>query len=165
MIVVLATTEDHLRAAWRICLGLGVIPPLSLLYLRLKLQEPESFKRENMANTSTPWLLSIKFYWFRLLVVSTIWFIYDFSGYSFGLFSSQLIANLLGKETKLWVSFGWNTLLTFFYMPGCLAGAWLSDWIGPKKALGYVVLLQGLVGFLFAGVYSFLNQPHYVGGV
>jgi MFS family permease len=41
MIVVLATGENHLRAAWRICLGLGVIPPLSLLYLRIKLKEPE----------------------------------------------------------------------------------------------------------------------------
>lgn len=41
MIVVLATGENHLRAAWRICLGLGVIPPLSLLWLRIKLKEPE----------------------------------------------------------------------------------------------------------------------------
>jgi MFS family permease len=53
---VLATTENHLRAAWRICLGLGVLPPLSLLYLRIKLQEPEAYKRETMANTKTPWL-------------------------------------------------------------------------------------------------------------
>ena len=41
MIIVLATGENHLRAAWRICLGLGVIPPLSLLWLRIKLKEPE----------------------------------------------------------------------------------------------------------------------------
>jgi hypothetical protein len=34
MIVMLATGENHLRAAWRICLALGAIPPLSLLYLR-----------------------------------------------------------------------------------------------------------------------------------
>ena len=44
MIVVLATGEDHLRAAWRICLGIGVIPPLSLMYLRIKLQEPEAYQ-------------------------------------------------------------------------------------------------------------------------
>ena len=48
MIVVLIFTDDHLRAAWRVCLGLGVIPPLSLLYLRIKLQEPEEFNRERM---------------------------------------------------------------------------------------------------------------------
>jgi hypothetical protein len=34
MVVVLATGENHLRAAWRICLALGAIPPLTLLYLR-----------------------------------------------------------------------------------------------------------------------------------
>lgn len=48
MILVLIFTENHLRAAWRVALGLGVIPPLSLLYLRLKLREPEEFNRERM---------------------------------------------------------------------------------------------------------------------
>lgn len=48
MILVLIFTEDHLRAAWRVMLGLGVIPPLSLFYLRLKLKEPEEFNRERM---------------------------------------------------------------------------------------------------------------------
>ena len=61
MIVVLACTDNHLRAAWRICLGLGVIPPLSLIYLRLKLSEPEEFNRETMKNTRTPWWLVIKY--------------------------------------------------------------------------------------------------------
>lgn len=60
MIVVLACTDSHLRAAWRICLGLGVIPPLSLIYLRLKLNEPEEFNRETMKDTRTPWWLVIK---------------------------------------------------------------------------------------------------------
>lgn len=48
MILALVFTEKHLRAAWRVALGLGVIPPLSLFYLRLKLNEPEEFNRERM---------------------------------------------------------------------------------------------------------------------
>lgn len=48
MILVLIFTENHLRAVWRIALGLGVLPPLSLLYLRFKLKEPEEFNRERM---------------------------------------------------------------------------------------------------------------------
>ena len=48
MILVLIFTDKHLRAAWRVALGLGVIPPLSLMYLRLKLNEPEEFNRERM---------------------------------------------------------------------------------------------------------------------
>ena len=86
MIIVLITTENHLRAAWRISLGLGVIPPLSLFYLRLKLKEPEEFNRETMKNTKLPWWLIVKFYWFRLMIVSLIWFIYDFLTYSFGIY-------------------------------------------------------------------------------
>lgn len=164
MIVVLITGENHLHTAWRVCLGLGIIPPLSLLYLRIKLDEPESFKKETMAKTKTPWLLCVKFYWFRLMIVSTLWLVYNFSAYAFGIFSSQVLANLLGNSEALWISFGWNTLLTFFYMPGAILGAWLSDWVGPRNALGYSVLAQGIVGFIMAGCYSYLYQPQYVAG-
>lgn len=48
MILVLIFTENHLRAVWRLALGLGMIPPLSLLWLRYKLKEPEEFNRERM---------------------------------------------------------------------------------------------------------------------
>lgn len=50
---------------------------MSLLILRLRLQEPEQTKKNSMANTTTPYWLAIKYYWFRLLIVSLIWFIYD----------------------------------------------------------------------------------------
>lgn len=69
--------EDHLRANWRISLGLGIIPPFALFFLRFRLHEPEQTKKNTMAGTKTPYWLVIKFYWFRLLVVSLIWFIYD----------------------------------------------------------------------------------------
>jgi len=165
MIVVLATGENHLRAAWRICLGLGVLPPLSLLYLRIKLQEPEAYKRESMANTRTPWLLVIKFYWYRLTVVSLIWFIYDFSAYSFGIYSSSITANLLGKNYPLWKSFGWNVLINFFYMPGCVIGGFLADVpsLGPRKLITFALIAQAIIGYIMAGCYAFLNKPHYVG--
>jgi hypothetical protein len=146
-------------------LGLGVIPPLSLLYLRGKLNEPEAFKRETMAHTKTPWLLVVKFYWFRLLVVSLIWFIYDFSAYSFGLYSSSILDNLLGEDYPLWKSFGWNTVINLWYMPGCILGSFLSDvpWLGPKRVLAAGVILQGIVGFIMAGCYASLNHPSRVG--
>jgi hypothetical protein len=162
---VIATGEDHLRAAWRICLGIGIIPPLSLLYLRLKLQEPEAYKRESMANTRTPWLLVIKFYWYRLAVVSIIWFIYDFSSYSFSIYSSSILATLLGDTAPLWKTFGWNVLINFFYMPGCIIGALLADisWLGPRRLLTFAVILQAIIGYVMAGCYHYLNTPHYVG--
>lgn len=74
--IVAAIAPHHLHAVWRICLGLGVIPPLSLIYLRFKLDEPESYARENFRNGKTPYWLALKFYGPRLALVSAIWFIY-----------------------------------------------------------------------------------------
>ena len=164
MIIVLITTESHLRAAWRISLGLGVIPPLSLLYLRLKLKEPEEFKRQSMKNTRFPWWLIIKFYWLRLTIVSLIWFIYDFSAYSFSIYSSEWISLILGDDYPLWQSFGWNTLVNVFYLPGAIGGAFLSDIVGPRLCLGIGVLCQGIVGFIMAGAYASLATTAHVAG-
>ncbi|KAJ5669664.1 Glycerophosphodiester transporter GIT2 [Penicillium macrosclerotiorum] len=162
MILLLIFTEDHLRAAWRVSLGLGVIPPLSLLYLRLKLNEPEEFNRERMHKF--PVVLIIKYYWFRLAVVSLIWFIYDFSSYSFGLYSSAWIEIITGDNAPMWKTFGWTTLTYCFYLPGCTLGAFVSDWIGPRKTLAIGVLLQGIVGFIMSGCYKYLATSANVAG-
>ena len=109
------------------------------------------------------WLI-IKFYWFRLLVVSTIWFIYDFSTYSFGLYSSQWLKIILGTSAPLWKSFGWNTVINLFYIPGAFIGAFLSDWIGPRYCLTLGVWLQGIVGFIMAALYGHLDSAAHVAG-
>lgn len=165
-VVVVITGENHLRVAWRVCLGIGIIPPLSLLYLRLKLQEPEAFKRESLAKTQTPWLLIIKYYWKRLAIVSIIWFIYDFSAYSFGIYASTIVDTLLGEDQPLWKSLAWNILINFFYIPGCLAGAFVADLpsMGPKKTLFIGVMLQGIIGFIMAGCYPWLSEPKNIAG-
>ena len=105
-----------------------------------------------------------RYYWFRLMVVSLIWFIYDFSAYSFSIYSSSWLAIILGKSAPLWKTFGWNTLINVFYLPGAIGGAYLSDWIGPRYALAIGVFLQGIIGFLMAGIYGTLNTPAHVGG-
>lgn len=53
-LLVIICTEKHLSLAWRLSLGLGVVPPLLLLYLRIKLQEPEEFKRSDSLPLSPP---------------------------------------------------------------------------------------------------------------
>ncbi|PGG96588.1 hypothetical protein GX51_07750 [Blastomyces parvus] len=154
MVVVLILTESHLRAAWRVMLGIGVIPPLSLLYMRLKVQEPEEFTRERMHQYPV-WLI-IRFYWTRLSVVSLIWFVYDFSIYAFGIYSAAWLKLVLSDSAPLWKSFGWNTVLNLFYLPGAILGAFVSDWLGPRHALALGVFLQGGVGFIMAGCYQYL---------
>lgn len=105
-----------------------------------------------------------RFYWLRLAVVSLIWFIYDFSAYSFSIYSTQWISTILGDDTSLWKSFGWGTLVNTFNLPGAIAGAYISDWIGPRRALYTFVFLQGCVGFLMAGLYGILDKAANVAG-
>ncbi|KAK5074667.1 glycerophosphoinositol permease [Lithohypha guttulata] len=162
MIVVLATGENHLRAAWRICLGLGAVPPLSLLYLRVKLKDPEQFRRNKMHRF--PICLIVKFYWRRLLAISIIWFVYNFSAYSFGIFASSWLVFILPTDAPLWKSFGMATAINSFWLPGAFFGAFLSDWIGPRLGLVIGVTLQGIVGFAMTGAYGELNQPSRVAG-
>lgn len=58
----------------------------------------------------------------------------------------------------------WNTVINLFYIPGSVGGAFVADWIGPKKALAYGVTAQAIVGFILAGCYGPLYKPEYVGG-
>jgi len=160
--IVTRIAPHHLRAVWRICLGLGVIPPLSLIYLRFKLQEPESYARENFRKGKTPYWLALKFYGPRLALVSSIWFIYDFLTYPFSIYSSKWI-DVIQPDAVLWQTFGWSTLVNFFYLPGAIFGSFTSDWLGPRKALSIFVACQGVVGFIMSGCYAYLQKPEFIG--
>ncbi|OBT66928.1 hypothetical protein VE03_04165 [Pseudogymnoascus sp. 23342-1-I1] len=161
-ILVLIFTEDHLRATWRVALGLGVVPPIVLLLMRLRLQEPEEFKRESMKHVSIPYGIVLKYYWFRLFVVGLIWFLYDFSVFAFGIYSSTIIQGIIGDDVPLSTTFGWNTVINVFYIPGAMLGGPLSDRIGPRYALVLGVTLQAIVGFIMAACYGTLTQPGHI---
>jgi MFS family permease len=117
-----------------------------------------------MKYVKIPYWLVIKYYWKRLLAVSAIWFLYDFSTYSFGIFSSTILTNVMAKDAPLSQSFGWNTVINLFYVPGAMFGSVLSDWIGPRYALAGGVLAQAIVGFIMAGLYPHLAKPENVAG-
>ncbi|ODV91848.1 hypothetical protein CANCADRAFT_23711 [Tortispora caseinolytica NRRL Y-17796] len=148
---------DHLDVVWRVGLGLGAIPPLSLLYIRLHLKESEQFAKTSMRHVHIPYILVIKYYWFRLIVVSLIWFIYDFGAYSFGLYSSFILSQIV-TEDSLYESFGWNVVFNLFYIPGCLIGALFADWWGPKITLAVGVSMQAIIGFIMAGLFATLKD-------
>ena len=75
--------ENHLRAVWRLSLGLGVIPALAVLLWRLRMEEPTRYKKDSMARAKVPYWLIIKRYWVSLAAISLTWFIYDFITYVF----------------------------------------------------------------------------------
>ncbi|KAK0628854.1 major facilitator superfamily domain-containing protein [Bombardia bombarda] len=162
-VVAAACHNGYLSTIWRTSLGIGVVFPLVLLVMRAFLKEPEEFQRNSMKYSKTPYMLVLRFYGFRLFVVSLIWFIYDFSAYSFGIYSSTILANIYDKSAPLTTIFGWNTVLNLFYIPGTMLGAPLSDLIGPRYALALGVTLQAVVGFIMAGLYPRLAQPSMVG--
>ncbi|KAJ9131307.1 MFS general substrate transporter [Coniochaeta hoffmannii] len=164
-VVAAACHNAHYGTIWRTSLGIGVVFPLVLFVLRLRLKEPEEFTRNSMKYAKTPYMLVLRFYGWRLLVVSLIWFIYDFSAYSFGIYSSTIIANIYDSKTApLTTVFGWNTVINLFYIPGTMLGAPLSDYLGPRYALALGVTLQAVVGFIMAGDYANLSKPGMVGG-
>ncbi|KAK5652761.1 hypothetical protein OQA88_9614 [Cercophora sp. LCS_1] len=163
-VVAAACSNTHLSTIWRTSLGIGVVFPLSLFVIRFFLSEPPEYQKNSMRHTKTPYLLVLRFYGPRLFVVSLIWFIYDFSAYSFGIYSSTILANIYDPATApLTTIFGWNTVINIFYLPGTMLGAPLSDKIGPRYALALGVSLQAIVGFIMAGCYNSLAKPSVVG--
>lgn len=94
-VVAAACRNGHFSTLWRTSLGIGVVFPLVLFLLRLKLKEPEEFNRHSMKNAKTPWGLVFRYYGFRLFIVGLVWFIYDVS------FSAHRHARKNPKEGKL----------------------------------------------------------------
>lgn len=135
-----------------------------LLVMRFFLDEPEEFQRHSMKYAKTPYKLVLRFYGWRLFIVSLVWFIYDFSAYSFSIYSGPILANIFDQDSApLTTVFGWNTVINLFYIPGTMLGAPLSDLIGPRYALSGGVFLQAIVGFIMAGNYTRLAKPEMVG--
>lgn len=147
----------HLNAIWRLTLGLGVFPPLLLFWLRTKMKDSDSFQKLHMKKVQKiPYLLIFKFYWFRISIVSLIWFIYDFSVYSFGLYSTTILGIII-KDGDIYKTWGWNIVLNLFYIPGAFLGALASDYFGPRLTLGVGVIIQAIIGFIMSALYENLK--------
>lgn len=118
-----------------------------------------------MTVRNTPWWLAIKYYWFRLTLISLVWFVYDFTVYALGLYYSIIVDNLMGEKQELWRTFGWNVVLNLFYMPGCIGGSFMADTkIGAKWTLVVALTLMATVGFIIGGCQETLSKPENVGG-
>ncbi|PHZ08423.1 MFS general substrate transporter [Rhizopus microsporus ATCC 52813] len=155
-VILLAIFKDNLEPVWRLCLGLGIVPPLSVLYFRLKMADSERYRTSALQKRVPYWLI-IKRYWFRILVASGLWFIYDFISYPSGVFSSVIIDSVASGESTIEVV-AWNILLFSFYLPGALLGALSVDKIGRRKTLTLGLLLQGVVGLILGGVYNLISK-------
>jgi len=150
--------ENHLRAVWRLSLGLGVVPALAVLIWRLQMEEPSRFKKDSMKHAKIPYTLILKRYWKGLAAVSVTWFLYDFITYPFGLYSTTVVASITGGSSSLVLVFGWSTIINLFYMPGTLIGAFIVDYMGPKYTMIFGLVMQALIGFIMSGLYTQLSK-------
>lgn len=65
--------SNHLRAVWRLSLGLGVVPAVAVFFWRLNMEEPARYKRDSMKFARIPYLLIFRRYGVRLIGISAVW--------------------------------------------------------------------------------------------
>jgi MFS family permease len=147
---------NHLRAVWRLSLGLGIVPALLVFLWRLNMDEPVRFRKDSMKRARIPYLLVLRKYGVSMVALATSWFIYDFIVYPFGLYSSVIVNNVTGGSSALSVVLGWNVVINLFYMPGTVIGAFIIDYLGPKYTMIFGLLCQALIGFIMSGLYKHL---------
>ncbi|KAI8608468.1 major facilitator superfamily domain-containing protein, partial [Chytriomyces sp. MP71] len=160
---ILAVVTTNYDIMWRVSLGLGVLLPCYLLFLRSKLKEPEEYTKHSMRHAKVPYGLVFRYYGVRLFAVASIWFLYDFVSYSFDIFSSAILANLYDDNAPLTTVFGWNTVINFMYIPGAMLGAPLADRIGGRWTMIWGLGIQAILGYILAGTYASLAKPALVG--
>lgn len=150
--------DNHLRAVWRLSLGLGVVPAVGVFFWRLRMEEPNRYKRDSMKHVRIPYGLVVKRYWRSLLGLSLAWFMYDFITYPFGLYSSTITNAVTGGSSSLTIVFGWSVVINLFYIPGTVVGAFCVDLMGPKVTMISGLLAQAVIGFIMSGLYTQLSQ-------
>ncbi|KAJ7760749.1 MFS Git1p-related glycerophosphoinositol and glycerophosphocholine permease [Mycena maculata] len=149
---------NHLRAAWRLSLGLGFFPAAAVFAWRWAMEEPELYKKSSMKAVKIPYMLVLRKYGMRLAAISLTWFIYDFITYPFGIYSTTVVDIITDSNASLSVVFGWNVVINLFYMPGTILGALTVDYLGPKWTMITGLLFQALFGFFMSGFYQQLRK-------
>lgn len=157
LVVLWICGTDHLNTVWRVTLGIGAIPPMSLFVSRIFYRESEEFQKHKF-NKRMPYWRIIKFYWFRVLTTSVIWFLYDFSSYAFNTYSTILIQIVMGKDASMYKSFGWNVVFSLFNVPGSILGSVCADWWGPRITLASGLIVQAVIGYAMAGALEPLKK-------
>lgn len=66
--------EEHYDIVWRLSLALGLIPPLSIFWFRMRMATSTAYRKSSMKKQRVPYLLVVKKYWRQLLGVSGSWF-------------------------------------------------------------------------------------------
>ncbi|KAK5688638.1 hypothetical protein LTS10_000616 [Elasticomyces elasticus] len=149
LIVLAAYNERTSDGVWRVCFGLGFVLPVALFFFRIRMIESTQFRKHAMKQ-SIPYMLVLRRYWRPMLGTSLAWFMYDFVTYPFGIFSSSIISSLNPNDTLV-QNIGYGTVVNLFYLPGCVVGGFLMDWIGRKQTMTLGFVCWSIMGFIIGG--------------
>ncbi|POW09953.1 hypothetical protein PSTT_06373, partial [Puccinia striiformis] len=158
--------EEHLRIVWRMSLGLGAIPPLLVLFWRMRMDEPESFQKYSMKRIPLSAFISMETSTPKVRI-AMVWIVHGmvhlrFITYPFGIYGSTVVDTITGKSADLTIVLGWNVVINLFNVPGSIVGALLVDRIKPKTLMTICLLLQMAFGFFMSGFYEYLTK--HIGG-
>lgn len=102
--------EKHYEAVWRISLGLGLIPPLSIFWFRYRMAVSTAYKKSSAKKQRVPYWPIFKRYWRPLLGCSISWFLYNYISYPFGIFASTILTRL-NVGSSLIKNMGYGTVI------------------------------------------------------
>ena len=147
------TETIHLKAAWRVTLGLGCIIPASVFFFRYRMASSTAFKTHSMTKKINfrIYLLVLKRYWRAMVGTCLSWFLYDFVAYPFGLFTPRIINGLPGNHDNLIVSIGYSAVINSFNIPGCILGSLVLDRLGRRNTMMLGFVMQSIIAFVLAG--------------
>ena len=141
---------ENYDIVWRTSFALGLIPPLSIFWFRMRMAISTAYRKSSLRKQRTPCLLAFRRYWRPLLGCSTTWFLYNYVSIPFGIFSST-ITSRVNPDASLVKSLGWGVVINCFYIPGPFIGGYLSDRIGRRQTMCLGFTLQALLGFIIGG--------------
>ncbi|BEI92764.1 uncharacterized protein CcaverHIS019_0503920 [Cutaneotrichosporon cavernicola] len=156
------TDTTGFAGTWRIALAIGLVPPLAVFFFRLRMLNSTAYRNNAMKGSQLGFrvfYLAFRRYWRRIIGTCLCWFLYNFTSYPFGLFTTSIVSQLNPQNTIM-QNIGWGTLVLAFLPFGCLVGGVLMDVIGRKQtqALGFIV--TGIIGFILGGVLGKIqNHP------
>ncbi|KIM85338.1 hypothetical protein PILCRDRAFT_817340 [Piloderma croceum F 1598] len=145
LIVLSAAGEDHLSTVWRVCFGIGILLPLTVLGFRLRMLSSKLYKKGAIKHR-VPYYLVVKRYWKSLIGTCGAWFLYDFVTFPNGVFSGTIISSVI-KNADIKKTAEWQLLLGIIALPGVFVGAWLCNSLGRRNTM-----MLGFSGYLVFGL-------------
>lgn len=141
---------EKYNIVWRTSFALGLVPPLSIVWFRLRMAVSTAYRKSALRKQRVPYLLAVKRYYRPLIGCAATWFLYNWISIPFGIFSSTIISRV-NPDNTIVKNLGWGTVINCFYIPGPFIGGYLSDKIGRRKTMAIGFGLQAILGFVLGG--------------